>query len=606
MTTYNNHLLDEIIVDNFAGGGGASTGIELATGRPVTIAINHDPDAIRMHKTNHPYTHHLCESVWTVDPVKECAGRPVGLAWFSPDCKHFSRAKGAKPVNKNIRGLAWIVLRWAGTVKPRIIIVENVPEFKTWGPVRRGKPIKSKTGQTFNRWIAQLRDLGYDIDYRELVAADYGTPTIRKRFFLIARCDGKPIVWPEPTHNKDGTDGKQKWRGAAEIIDWTLPCPSIFDTKLEIKERFGVNAQRPLADNTLRRVARGVDMFVIRNTQPFIVSLNHTGASHDYVNDLNEPFKTVTSKLGFSLVDPLLAPLTMHNNQNAAGTGITEPLNTVTSTGAGGHQIFIAPTLTAIGQTGGGDRNRSVAEPAHTQVVKAEKCLVAPSLIQYHTERNERVRGQDVTEPILTIDGSNRYGMAAAYMTEYFGNADRGFPLNDPTHTATAKDREGLTLAYISKFYKTCTGHDANEPLHTITTSPGHLGEVRTYLSVWDGEQPLYHWSEVRELLNSHCDYDIPDNMILVLHIAGTDWFISDIGLRILTPRELYAANGFPPDYIIDRDYEGREYSKSLQVARCGNAVPPPFAKALVKANWPEACTGEIYTMADFKRCVML
>ncbi len=263
--------MEEIIVDNFAGGGGASTGMELATGRIVKIAINHDPDAILMHKTNHPHTKHLQASVWDVDPVKECEGCPVGLAWFSPDCKHFSKAKGAALVDRNIRGLAWIVLRWAGTVRPRVIILENVEEFQTWGPVRRGKPVKKKAGQTFQRWKKQLSDLGYTIEHRELVAADYGAPTTRKRFVLVARCDGRPVVWPERTHDKDGADGLPKWRAAAEVIDWTQPCYSIFATKEDIKSRYGVNAVRPLADNTMRRVIRGVDKFVIRAETPYIV-----------------------------------------------------------------------------------------------------------------------------------------------------------------------------------------------------------------------------------------------------------------------------------------------------------------------------------------------
>lgn len=239
--------MDELIVDSFAGGGGASTGIELATGRPVDIAINHDPDAILMHKTNHPRTEHIQASVWDVDPVEVCAGRPVGLLWASPDCKHFSKAKGGKPVDKNIRGLAWIVLRWAGTVRPRVIILENVEEFRSWGPVRRGRPVKSKAGQTFTKWLEQLRDLGYDVEWCELVAADYGAPTTRKRFFLIARCDGRPIVWPEPTHapadSPETKAGLRKpWRSAAEIIDWSLPCPSIFDTRKEVRDKYGLTA----------------------------------------------------------------------------------------------------------------------------------------------------------------------------------------------------------------------------------------------------------------------------------------------------------------------------------------------------------------------------
>lgn len=269
-------ILDEIIVDNFAGGGGASTGIELAAGRPVAIAINHDPDAILLHRINHPYTEHLQASVWDVDPVEVCKGRPVGLAWFSPDCKHFSKAKGSALVDKKIRGLAWIVLRWAAKVRPRVIMLENVEEFQTWGPVRKGKPVKKHKGKTFRKFISQLSDLGYEIQYRELVAADFGAPTTRKRFALIARCDGKPIVWPERTHaprdSEEAKTGKCKpWRSAAEIIDWTIPGYSIFATKKEIWEQHGVRAQRPLKPNTLRRIIRGIDKFTIKSGNPFIV-----------------------------------------------------------------------------------------------------------------------------------------------------------------------------------------------------------------------------------------------------------------------------------------------------------------------------------------------
>ncbi len=272
------NFLDEIIVDNFAGGGGASTGMELATGRPVAIAINHDPDAILMHRTNHPYTEHLQASVWDVDPREVCRGRPVGLAWFSPDCKHFSKAKGAALVDRNIRGLAWIVLRWAGTVRPRVIILENVEEFVTWGPVRKGKPVKKKAGQTFQKWKRQLLELGYQVEHREIVAADLGAPTTRKRFVLVARCDGRPIVWPERTHgprdSEEVRDGRlMPWKSAAEIIDWSVPCYSVFASKRELKEKYGVNAVRPLADNTMRRVIRGVDKL----TREKMISL-HTDA----------------------------------------------------------------------------------------------------------------------------------------------------------------------------------------------------------------------------------------------------------------------------------------------------------------------------------------
>ena len=632
------NLLDEIIVDNFAGGGGASTGIELATGRVVDIAINHDPDAILMHRTNHPHTMHYRASVWDVDPVEVCRGRPVGLAWFSPDCKHFSKAKGGKPVDKNIRGLAWIVLRWAGLVRPRVIILENVEEFQTWGPVRRGRPVKSKTGQTFRQWLGQLEALGYTVEWRELVAADYGAPTTRKRFFLIARSDGRPIVWPKPTHapadSPEARAGTKKpWRSAAEIIDWNLPTPSIFATKEEIRERYGVAAVRPLARNTMRRVARGVDKFVIRSASPFLVIVNHAGEFRG--QGLAEPLQTITAKHGYGVASPVMAPLTMHNNQNAVGTSITDPVNTITGTGAGGHQMLITPTLAAIGQTGGGDRCRSMEEPTHTQVSKAEECVVCPAMIQYHTEQTERVRGQGVTDPIMTIDASNRYGLAAATLTKYY-NGDHNQDAAAPLHTITTRDREGVTVANLSKFYGgvvgaaasdplptvtavdhnalqtahmvkmkgTNLGGQAQDPLQTITAGGGHHGVVATRIVKAEPGADLQNWPKIRAALNEFCDYHLEDTEVILFSIGGAWYFMADIGLRMLTPRELYRANGFPDDYKIDRDYTGKEYGKTKQVARCGNAVPPPFATALVRANLPEWCGEEITTMEQLEKAV--
>lgn len=552
---------EEIIVDNFAGGGGASTGMELATGRIVKIAINHDPDAILMHKTNHPRTRHLQASVWDVDPVKECGGCPVGLAWFSPDCKHFSKAKGAALVDRKIRGLAWIVLRWAGTVRPRVIILENVEEFQTWGPVRRGKPAKKKAGQTFRRFISQLEGLGYTVEYRELVAADYGAPTTRKRFVLVARCDGRPVVWPERTHDKDGADGLPKWRAAAEVIDWTQPCYSIFATKEDIKSRYGVTVVRPLADNTMRRVIRGVDKFVIKAKTPYIV------------------------------------PWTVTNTCNSVGSPVTAPVHTVTTAG--------------------------------------NQLLLSPALIQYHTEQSENVRGQSVTETLRTVDASNRYGLVsaclskfyggvvgaevqapmptvtaidhnaliAANLVEYYGN---GNPLNvaEPMRTVTPHDREALTLTHICEFKGQDIGQDQRKPLRTITASAGEFAEIRTEVRIYEPGADMGHWPEVRALLNRFCGYDLKENEVLTLDVGGTDYFVADIGLRMLTPRELYNAMGFPPDYIIDRDYTGRAYGKSKQVARCGNAVCPPMAEAVVRANLPEWCGKKLRTMEELERAV--
>ena len=524
-------IFQEIVVDNFAGGGGASTGIELASGRTVAIAINHDPDAILMHKTNHPYTEHLQASVWDVDPVAVCRGRPVGLAWFSPDCKHFSKAKGAALVDRNIRGLAWIVLRWAALVRPRVIMLENVEEFQTWGPVRKGKPVKSKAGQTFRKWKQQLEDLGYVIEHRELVAADYGAPTTRKRFVLVARCDGKPIRWPERTHApRDSEEVKSgkclPWRSAAEIIDWAIPGYSIFESKQEIMERYGVKVVRPLADNTMRRVIRGVDKFTIRSGKPFIVECNHGGDGH--TRSVDEPVNTLTGKY-----------------------------------------------------TGG---------------------VCATSLIQYHTEQTENVRAAGLGAPINTVDASNRYGLTCANLVEYYGN---GVPLDlsEPMHTVTAHDREAMTAAHIVEFKGQDIGQDLTAPLRTITASAGEFAECRAVLAK-AGDRRLGHWPEIRELLNRHCGYHLADDEVILLMIQGIAYYIADITLRMLTPRELYNAMGFPPDYIIDRDYLGNAYGKSKQVARCGNAVCPPMAEAMVRANLPEWCGDKITTMAKLNDAV--
>ena len=602
MSTGQINLLDEIIVDNFAGGGGASTGMELATGRVVDIAINHDPDAILMHRTNHPHTTHYQASVWDVDPVEVCRGRPVGLAWFSPDCKHFSKAKGGKPVDKNIRGLAWIVLRWAGTVRPRVIILENVEEFQTWGPVRKGKPVKKLTGQTFRKWLGQLRNLGYSVEWRELVAADSGAPTTRKRFFLIARCDGRPIVWPTPTHapadSPEVKAGLRKpWRSAAEIIDWSLPTPSIFDTKESIREKYNLTAQRPLRPNTMARVARGVDKFVIKTASPFLVVVNHSGEFRG--QDPGEPLQTVTAKHGYGVASPLLAPWTVTNTTNSTGHPASEPVDTA-RTGGGGGQMFLSA-----------------------------------SLVQYHTEQGERVRGQGLDAPLLTVDASNRYGLSAVCLEKYYGTAT-GQDAGEPLHTITAKDREGVVAASLSKFYggvvgaemsqplPTVTSIDHNavqmahmvklkgtnlggpvsEPVQTITAGGGHFGVVTTMVAPVSPEADLKNWPKIRELLNTYCGYGLKEDEVILFQIAGGLYFMADIGLRMLTPRELYRANGFPDDYIIDRDYTGKEYGKAKQVARCGNAVPPPFATALVRANLPEWCGQTITTMEELEKAV--
>lgn len=592
-------MTGEIIVDNFAGGGGASTGIEIATGRAVAIAINHDPAAILMHKTNHPYTEHLQASVWDVDPKTVCRGRPVGLAWFSPDCKHFSKAKGAALVDRKIRGLAWITLRWAAEVRPRVIILENVEEFQTWGPVRKGKPVKKLAGTTFRRFISQLEALGYTVEFRELVAADFGAPTSRKRFYMIARCDGKPIVWPKPTHSKTGADGLPKWRCASEIIDWSLPCPSVFASKTEIMERYGLKTVRPLADNTMRRIIRGVDKFTIKSGSPFLVECNHSGAGH--VADIKEPHKTITAKHTGGLCEPLLAPITVSNTGSSTGADASRPVHTVRT--GGGGQMLVTPSLMCIGQTGGGNRIRSLSEPTPTTVSKQEACIVAPSLIQYHTEQTEYVRGSELSKPINTVTSHDREAVVAAHIAKYYGGVV-GENVGAPLPTVTAIDHNAVCAAHVVKFKGDNLGHGAREAMQTVTTSAGEFAVCRAHLAKMHGGDELGYWPLIRDLLNEFCGYTLSDDEVLLLEIGGAPYYIADIGLRMLSPRELYNAMGFPPDYIIDRDYLGNEYKKSAQVARCGNAVCPPVASALVRANLPEWCGVTITTMAQLMDCV--
>lgn len=479
----------ELIVDNFAGGGGASTGIEMATGYSVDIAINHDPEAIKMHKANHPNTKHYCEDVWQVDPVEVCKGNPVGLAWFSPDCKHFSKAKGGKPKDKFIRGLAWVACRWAGLVRPRVIMLENVEEFKTWGPLNRGcYPIKNKQGKTFERFVQQLTDLGYKVQFKELVAADYGTPTMRKRFFIIARCDGQPIVWPDPTHAPAGSEAVKAgllkpYVGAYTQLDFSLPCPSIFDTSKEIKEKYGIRAVRPLAPKTMERIARGLKKFVLENPEPFIIQCNHGGERRP--NDIREPMPTITGKHGYGVVEPYMIPI------------------------------------------GYGERD------------------------------GQAPRVHDVEKPLPTIVGSGKHYLCEPYMVQI-------------GQTGFTADRS----------------KDVREPLHTITTSAGHFGEVRAFLI-------KYYGDATGQDIEKPLDTVTTKDRFGLVTIEGVDYQIIDIGLRMLEPRELYGCQGFPDDYIIDHDYTGKTYPRSEQVRRCGNAVCPPIPAALVRANLPELCVAE-------------
>lgn len=543
--------MNEIVVDNFAGGGGASTGIEIAIGRSVDIAINHDPAAIAMHRANHPATEHYTEDVWKVDPVEACAGRPVALAWFSPDCKHHSKAKGGKPVSKKIRGLAWVAVKWAKAVHPRVIMLENVEEFQDWGRLdEKNRPDPRYKGETFRRFVGQLEKLGYHVEYRLLRACDYGAPTIRKRFFLIARCDGRRIVWPEPTHAAPDSlevavGMKKPWVPVADVLDFSLPCPSIFASSKEIMEQYGIRAVRPLSENTMRRIAKGIMKFVVNNPKPFIVSIAQTGFAGDGRQySVSEPLRTVVSKAEHCVCVPVL----MRNNENAVGSDAREPIGTITT---GGHHM-----------------------------------LIAPSIIQYHSEQDDGVRGQTVDKPIMTVDASNRYGMVSAFISKFYGggNTSPASDVGDPLPTVTAIDHNAVCAAYITQFNNHCDGQVVDDPLNTMTAKSNHFGEVRAFLVKYYGSGDNAVSCE-----KPAPTITVKDRMGLVT-VRGQDYKIVDIGLRMLTPRELFDAQGFPSDYIIDVDADGKSYPKSEQVARCGNAVCPPIPTALVRANLPEMC----------------
>ena len=509
-----------LFVDSFAGGGGASAGIEMATGRSPDYAINHDARALAMHAVNHPDTLHLSENIWRVDPLDVVAGRPVDLAWFSPDCKHFSRAKGSVPVSKNIRDLAWVVPNWGKRARPRMIFVENVEEFLTWGPLlASGKPDPARKGETFNEWVRALKALGYSVDWRVSRACDHGAPTIRKRLLVIARRDGLPIVWPRPTHGKPGdprvvAGDLKPWRTAAEIIDWSVPCPSIFDTSEEIMEKHGIRARRPLAENTLKRIAAGVQRYVIDAAEPFFVT---------------------------------------YGQQGGANRSAGDPVHTITASRKDCNAIVV-PTLVQTGygeRAGQAPRVPGLDKPLGTIVAGAGKhALVAAFLAQHNLARGGVHAGRDARAPVSTVTSTgSQQGLVACHLINQKGSAQAS---HDPCHPlptiCAATVHAGVVAAFLTKYYGTGDGAVIGSPAPTVT---------------------------VRDRFG-----------LVTVNVEGEDYAIVDIGLRMLTPRELFRAQGFPEDYVIDRDASGRAFTKYDQVAKAGNSVSPPWAAAHIRANW--------------------
>lgn len=521
---------ENLIIDCFAGGGGASVGIEMALGRQVDIAVNHDPQAIRMHKTNHPDTLHLTEDIFKVDLKKYVGDRHVSLMWASPDCTSHSKAKGGQPRKRGLRILPWAVYKHAKTILPDVIIMENVEEIQQWGPLDdSGKPIPDRKGEDYKKFISAMCSLGYAFDSRELVAADYGAPTTRKRWYAIFRRDDRDIVWAEPTHSKGGVNGLKPWEPIYIYLDLQDMGRSIFGRK------------KPLADNTMRRIARGLEKFVFDCSEPFIVQVNHGGDCFRG-QSIHDPLPTITSKHGFGIITTVISPYMLRNNTGAPGSDVKEPMLTITT---GGHHGVISPIL-----------------------------------IQYHSEKTKNeVRGQEVTVPIQTIDTSNRYG---------------------------------IVTMFLSKFYNTTTGQPVTEPIHTITTSPGHFGVVSVLAAEWTDlqkagidEEMAKKCTWVSQFIMEYYGHGTGQGMKEPLHtietkdrfalitVLGDNYVMIDIFLRMLKPEELKMGQGFPKDYIIDRDYNGNPYTVKEQVARIGNSVVPIMAKKLVEANCGYLKVGE-------------
>jgi DNA (cytosine-5)-methyltransferase 1 len=530
--------MNGIIVDNFAGGGGASTGIEAALGRPIDYAINHDPEAIAMHRANHPRTHHFCGSVWDYAPREITGGRHVELGWFSPDCTFHSKARGGKPFRdrntaRRRRGLAWLVTRWAKEVRPAWIMLENVEEFADWGPLLDdGTICPQRRGQTFRRWHRQLENLGYRVDMRELRACDYGAPTTRKRLFVIATCTDSEIIFPEASHGP----GLAPYRTAAECIDWSRPCPSIFER------------ERPLADATLRRIARGVMRYVVNSARPFIVPITHHGDSR--VHAIDEPLRTITTanRGEHALITPFIAGLAHGDHKERAGgrsRGLDQPIGTIH---AGGNNF----------------------------------ALLAPALI--NTRNGERVgqapRVRDVEQPYPTITAQGSQGaMVAAFLARHYGGHENdGHPVGQPISTITTQDHHHLVTSHVMKLRGEEVGHRVDTPLHTITCG-GHHAEVRAFLLKYHASQRDGH-----ELTKPIDTVTTTDRYGLVT-VRGEQYQIVDIGMRMLTPRELFRAQSFPDSYVIDPEVEGSPLTKTAQVRMCGNSVPPVMSEALVRAN---------------------
>lgn len=536
---------DEMVVDNFAGGGGASSGIEWAINRSPDIAINHDAEAIDLHRANHPETKHYVEDIWDVDPKQAVGKRRVGLVWCSPDCKHFSHAKGSVPLDAKIRGLAWAAVRWAEDVRPRVIALENVPEFVSWGPLGRdGMPIKARAGETFREFVGKLEALGYVVEHRLLRACDYGAPTTRRRLFLIARCDGHPIVWPEPTH---GPDRAEPFRTAADCIDWSVAAPSIFERS------------KPHAEKTLARIARGVRKFVVGAARPFIVPTNHGGRGRNdrRVHSVDEPMRTVTShgRGSHAVVTPFVVTArgTSDSHVNSAAGSIDEPLRTISASGT--HHRVVVPYLV----------HRSNGErPAKKKPDGSIAAAQAPRIY-------------DVKEPLGTVMAQGqKHALVNAFLVKHNGgNNDRcgasGQELSKPVDSITSRDSKSLATVSLAL---------ASDP-----EAQRRARAVYAFLVRYNGKGEPEELTKPLGTLTTHDRYGL-----VTVEVDGETYVIVDIGMRMLTPRELFLAQGFSEDYDITAEgVRGEPLTKTAQVRCVGNSVAPPVAAAIVRAQFGAA-----------------
>jgi DNA (cytosine-5)-methyltransferase 1 len=558
-----------LVVDLFAGGGGASVGIEAALGRPVDVAINHDAVALAVHKANHPHTKHLEADIWEVRPTEATKGRPVELLWASPDCTHFSVAKGSVPKKQEIRSLAWAVVRWAQAVRPAVIMLENVAEFRSWGPLGPdGRPVKRRMGVTFLRWRGRLQKLGYVVDFRILDSADYGAPTRRKRLFIVARRDGRPVRWPVPTHGP----GLLPYRTAAECIDWTLPCPSIFER------------ERPLADKTLWRIAQGIRRFVLENPRPFVIRTDHHKSHATNAFDPDAPLGTITSANGHAVVMPSILRMAhgevARDGSRRRGRGavpVEEALPTITGGGGGGGFGLLAPSLIKVNHGKDEARGSSVEAPLATVVASRRgDAIVAPTLMQigYGEREGQAARVPGLDKPVGTVvAGGRKHALGSQ-------------GLGQPTGTITVKDHHNLAAATLVQFNHNNAPVDVERPLPTVTSN-NHVAEVRAFLTAFYGNDGGA--GKGQDLRDPARTLTAKARLGLVT-VEGTDYQIVDIGMRMLEPHELARAQfgRFAETFDLSA-----AKTKAKKVHLIGNSVCPEVSEALVAANLPQGAEAE-------------